>query len=341
MEGAAAVEAMGYDACFVTDHPAPDAKWLATGGHHTLDPFVALSFAAAATTRLRVQTHILVLPYRNPLLTAKSILSLDVLSQGRTIIGVASGYLKPEFAALGVEFDERNELTDEAIDIMKQVWEGNAVAYEGLHFRTRGTMMQPRPVQRPHPPLWIGGNSTAAIRRAVDRAQGWVPFPNPAAAVRAVRTPVIGTFEQFAERMVLLPRIRDQRRAHRTTRCVLLPVLDPFRADRFGGVRPGGGDRRAVSARGARGDMVGREYAGRAFTARLPRRRPALRGRGDAPLPHRLTMAAGGTNPLAPRHVSPVPSGHGVATIATRPPAERTIGSHEGAAPAGPRPLRP
>ncbi len=204
MEGAAAVEGMGYDACFVTDHPAPDAKWLGAGGHHALDPFVALSFAAAATTRLRVQTHILVLPYRNPLLTAKSIMSLDLLSQGRTIIGVASGYLKPEFAALGVDFDERNELTDEAIDVMKQVWEGNVVAYDGLHFRTRGTLMQPRPVQRPHPPLWIGGNSTAAIRRAVDRAQGWVPFPNPAAAARAVRTPMLGTFEAFAERMTLL-----------------------------------------------------------------------------------------------------------------------------------------
>jgi alkanesulfonate monooxygenase SsuD/methylene tetrahydromethanopterin reductase-like flavin-dependent oxidoreductase (luciferase family) len=103
MECAAAAEAAGFDDCFVTDHPAPDAKWLAGGGHHALDPFVALSFAAAATTRLRVQTHILVLPYRNPLLTAKSVLSLDVLSGGRVILGVASGYLKPEFAALGVD----------------------------------------------------------------------------------------------------------------------------------------------------------------------------------------------------------------------------------------------
>ena len=87
MECAAAAEAAGFDACFVTDHPAPDSKWLAGGGHHALDPFVALSFAAAATTRLRVQTHILVLPYRNPLLTAKSVLSLDVLSGGRVILG--------------------------------------------------------------------------------------------------------------------------------------------------------------------------------------------------------------------------------------------------------------
>src|SRR5262245_9205805 len=112
MECARAAEAAGFDSCFVTDHPAPDAKWLAAGGHHALDPFVALSFAAAATTRIRVQTHILVLPYRNPLLTAKSVLSLDVLSQGRVILGVAAGYLKAEFFALGADFDERNALTD-------------------------------------------------------------------------------------------------------------------------------------------------------------------------------------------------------------------------------------
>ena len=139
MECAQRPRRAGFDACFVTDHPAPDAKWLAGGGHHALDPFVALSFAAAATTRLRVQTHILVLPYRNPLLTAKSVLSLDVLSGGRVILGVAPGYLKPEFAALGVNFDERNELTDEAIDVMRRVWTEDEIETVGRHFRTRGT----------------------------------------------------------------------------------------------------------------------------------------------------------------------------------------------------------
>ena len=201
---ATAVEAAGFDACFVTDHPAPDAKWLAGGGHHALDPFVALSFAAAATTHLRVQTHILVLAYRNPMLTAKSVLSLDVLSGGRVVLGVASGYLKPEFAALGVDFDERNALTDEAIDVMKRVWTADAVEYEGRHFRSRGTTMHPRPVQQPHPPIWIGGNSTAAIRRAVECGQGWVPFPNPGAAAMRVRTPELSDMAQFARRMEAL-----------------------------------------------------------------------------------------------------------------------------------------
>ena len=204
MACARTAETAGFDACFVTDHPAPDAKWLAGGGHHALDQFVALSFAAAATTRLRVQTHILVLPYRNPLLTAKSVLSLDLLSGGRVILGVAPGYLKPEFAALGVDFDERNELTDEAIDVMRQVWTDGEIETVGRHFRTRGTTMRPRSVQKPHPPIWIGGNSTAAIRRAAERGQGWVPFPNPSGLTSRVRTPELSNLEELARRVEIL-----------------------------------------------------------------------------------------------------------------------------------------
>src|SRR5690242_15140978 len=204
MECARVAEDAGFDACFVTDHPAPDIKWLEGGGHHALDPFVALSFAAAATTRLRVQTHILVLPYRNPLLTAKSVLSLDVLSGGRVILGVAPGYLKPEFAALGVDFDERNDLTDEAIDVMRRVWSEDEVEVTGRHFRTRGTTMRPRPPQQPYPPIWIGGNSTAAIRRAAERGQGWVPFPNPGGLTARVRTPQLANLDELASRLRIL-----------------------------------------------------------------------------------------------------------------------------------------
>ena len=204
MECAVAVEGFGFDACFVTDHPAPDAKWLAAGGHHALDPMVALSFAAAATSRLLLQTHIMVLAYRNPLLTAKSVLSLDVLSDGRVILGVAAGYLKPEFAALGVDFDERNALTDEAIDVIRLALTTDVLTYEGHHFRSRGTTMRPPPVQRPHPPIWIGGNSNAAIRRAVDRGEGWVPFPNPDSAARAVRTPRLASLTDLAQRLEYL-----------------------------------------------------------------------------------------------------------------------------------------
>ena len=108
-EMARATEQAGFDAAFVTDHPAPEDRWLASGGHQALDPFVALSFVAAATTRLRVQTHVLVASYRNPFLAAKAIATLDVLSRGRVIVGLAAGYLEAEFAALGVDYAERNE----------------------------------------------------------------------------------------------------------------------------------------------------------------------------------------------------------------------------------------
>ncbi len=200
-EMAATAEAAGYGACYVTDHPAPDQRWLETGGHHALDPFVALSFAAAATTTLRLQTHILVLAYRNPLLTAKSMLSLDVLSDGRLTLGVAAGYLRSEFNSLGVDYDERNDLIDEAITVLSRVFVEDAFAFEGRHFRSRGTTLRPRPVQQPHPPIWVGGNSKRAIRRAVESAQGWCPFPNPAAAAAATRTPQLETVADLAARV--------------------------------------------------------------------------------------------------------------------------------------------
>ena len=194
-------EALGFAAVCVTDHPAPDQLWLDTGGHHALDPMVALSFAAAATERIRLLTNIYVLAYRNPFLSAKTTLSLDVLSGGRLILGVAAGYLRPEFGALGVDFDARNDLTDEAIDVIVRAWTESEVAYEGRGFRARGVTMLPRPVAQPHPPIWVGGNSLRAIRRAVERAQGWMPFPNPAAASKALKTPKIETTAELADRI--------------------------------------------------------------------------------------------------------------------------------------------
>jgi probable F420-dependent oxidoreductase len=200
-ELAAAAEAAGFDAVFVTDHPVPADPWLATGGHHTLDPFVALSFAAAATSRIRLQTNLLILAYRNPFLSAKSIASLDALSGGRMIVGVGAGYLAGEFAALGVDFEERNDLTDEAITTMRAAWSGGSVAITGRHFDAPGNTMLPRPAQAGGPPIWIGGNSRRAIRRAVELADGWMPMPSPAGSERRLKTPAITSLDDFAERL--------------------------------------------------------------------------------------------------------------------------------------------
>jgi len=198
-EVARAAEDAGFAACFVTDHPAGDATWLDTGGHHSLDPFVALSFAAAVTTRLRLLTHVYILAYRNPFLTAKGTLSLDVLSGGRLILGAAAGYLRPEFGALGVDFDERNELLDEAIDVIRLAWSGQDVTYQGRHFRARAVRMRP-PASQPSPPIWMGGNSRVAIRRAVERCEGWAPFPS-AGIARAAKTAEVRDLDDLRPRI--------------------------------------------------------------------------------------------------------------------------------------------
>ncbi|HVM97418.1 MAG TPA: LLM class F420-dependent oxidoreductase [Candidatus Acidoferrales bacterium] len=202
-EIAKAAEGAGFDACFVTDHPFPPHRWLHGGGHHALDPFVALSFAAAATSKLRLQTHILVLPYRNPFVTAKAVLSLDVLSGGRVILGVAAGYLKGEFAALGADFEARQEVSDDFLRAMKLAWAGDDVQFEGRGFNAAGNSMGFRPVQQPHPPIWVGGNSRAAIRRAVELADGWVPFPNTAAMSQYTRTPPMETLDDLKARIAI------------------------------------------------------------------------------------------------------------------------------------------
>ena len=109
---------------YTTDHPFPGDDWLAHGGHHALDPLVALSFAAAATSTIRLHTNLFILAYRNPFLAAKGIATLDVLSGGRTVVGIGAGYLEPEFDALGVPFAERNDRMDEALAAMEAAWSG-------------------------------------------------------------------------------------------------------------------------------------------------------------------------------------------------------------------------
>jgi probable F420-dependent oxidoreductase len=228
-ELARAVEDAGFDACFVTDHPFPGDRWLAAGGHHSLDPFVALSFAAAATTRLRLQTNVLVLPYRNPFLVAKAVASLDVLSGGRVILGVAAGYLKSEFAALGAEFDARNDSADEALRAMKLAWLEDGVRLAGRGFDARGNTMLPRPVQKPHPPVWVGGNSRRAIRRAVELGDGWIPFPTQSRSAPHLRTAALETLGDLADRLAWL-------RAHAAAvgRSAPLEIgFMPFGADMF------------------------------------------------------------------------------------------------------------
>jgi probable F420-dependent oxidoreductase len=187
-EMAQAVEAAGADAVNCTDHPFPNDEWMATGGHHALDLFVTLSFAAAYTTRLRLHTNLSVIPYRSPGVLAKSVATLDQLSGGRTIIGVGAGYQEPEFEALGADFAHRNQLTDDGIRTVTAIWTGESV---------HGNTALPRPAQRPRPPIWVGGNSKMAMRRAVELGDGWCPVPNPRALVARRRTSSLETVDDF------------------------------------------------------------------------------------------------------------------------------------------------
>ncbi len=194
-EMAVAMEAAGVDACYLTDHPAPDATWLHANGHDALDPFSSLGFIAASTDKLMLHTNILVMAYRNPFLTAKAAATLQVLSGGRLILGAGAGYQKNEFDALGVDFHKRGKLFDEALETIRLAWGGGAVVKEGLNFTATGN--EPRPIPSPQPPIWIGGGSPAAIKRAALRGDGWSPFFSAPTMTAANQESGIQTVEQL------------------------------------------------------------------------------------------------------------------------------------------------
>jgi probable F420-dependent oxidoreductase len=193
---AAAAEKAGWEGFSLTEHPIPGARWLATGGHQTLDPFVGLAFAAAATQRMRLLTFLTVVPYRNPFMLAKTAATLDRLSGGRLTLGVGTGYQKSEFFALGVDIDERNALFDEALTVMPMAWTGEPFSYKGLHFDARDVIAKPVPAQNPIP-IWIGGNAKLTLRRVAEKAQGWMPLGGTVELSRTARSPHLGSMDDF------------------------------------------------------------------------------------------------------------------------------------------------
>jgi probable F420-dependent oxidoreductase len=199
---ATALEAAGVDAIAFTDHPAPSKKWLDGGGHATIDPFVGLGFCAGVTTTLRLMTALTVVPYRNPLLLAKSMTAVDVVSGGRATFVLGTGYLRSEFLALGVDFEERNALFDEAVEVAKGLWSSDELQYEGMHFKALGQSLFPRQVQQPHPPLWLGGNARVVRDRVAKWGDGWAPMLGGGVLTKTARTAAITTDQDFAEALV-------------------------------------------------------------------------------------------------------------------------------------------
>jgi probable F420-dependent oxidoreductase len=192
---ARAAEAAGFHGIGFTDHPAPSHKWLSAGGHDALDPFVALAVVAASTTHLRLIPNIVVLPYRNPFIVAKSAASLDALSGGRFTLSVATGYLRSEYRTLGVDFNARNALFDEALAVMRGVWSQDEFSFEGSGYTAAGVTVNPKPL---HVPIWIGGNSALTRRRVAAHGDGWNPFPSSPLLAQTARTVPLEGVEQLA-----------------------------------------------------------------------------------------------------------------------------------------------
>ena len=199
-EVAALAERWGFSGISLTDHPVPGKRWLEAGGHQTLEPFVGLAFAAAATERLRLLTNLAVGTYRQPFLLAKAAATLDKLSGGRLILGLGVGYLKGEYHALGVDYEQRNVLFDELLDVLPLHWSGEPFSYEGAAFSARDVIALPAPVQKPIP-IWIGGNSPLSRRRAATRAQGWMPMIGGAELAATSRTTMVETLDDAAEKI--------------------------------------------------------------------------------------------------------------------------------------------
>ncbi len=181
------VEERGFHAIWVPEHvlffseyasryPYSDDGRLPGDPDGVLDPFTALTFMAAHTHRVRLGTGICLVPQRHPVYTAKQVADLDYLSNGRFDFGVGIGWLKEEFEALGIPFAGRGRRTIECLDVMKALWGQKVTEHASEHFSIRGALQNPKPRQRPHPPIYFGGESRAALRRVAGHGDGWYGF---------------------------------------------------------------------------------------------------------------------------------------------------------------------
>ena len=207
-EFARAAEAAGFDGIGFTDHPAPTDRWLKAGGHDALDPFVALTFCCAVTERIRLIPNILVLPYRHPLIVAKTVATMAILSEDRFTLAVATGYLRGEYRGLGIDFDQRNALFDQAIDVLRGIWTEDDFSFEGMGIEARGLSANPKP--RVVPPIWIGGNSRLSRRRVARYGDGWTPFPAPRSLSTTTKTPALETVDDLAAMLDELWQLVDE-----------------------------------------------------------------------------------------------------------------------------------
>jgi probable F420-dependent oxidoreductase len=185
VELARALEERGFEALFVPEHthiPESSSSRVAGGPEHArhyahmLDPFVSLAAAAAATTRLRLGTGICLLTEHDPIVTAKAVASLDLVSNGRFEFGIGAGWNADEMANHGTVFETRFRLMADRAKAMKAIWTNDEASYEGEFTRFERIWSWPKPAQKPHPPILLGGNTKHTLRRVMDFGDGWFPF---------------------------------------------------------------------------------------------------------------------------------------------------------------------
>ena len=188
-----------------SDYPySEDSEWQGEDSGEYLEMLSLLSFIAGQTSTAKLLTSVMVLPHRSPVLTAKILATIDVLSGGRLIVGCGVGWMREEFEAIGAPpFDQRGTVSDEYIRVFKELWTSDNPTFDGKYSRFSGISFLPKPVRKPHPPIWIGGESPRALRRAGRLGDAWYPIGNNP------RFPV-GTPEQLAEGMSRVRRYAEE-----------------------------------------------------------------------------------------------------------------------------------
>jgi probable F420-dependent oxidoreductase len=168
-------EALGYESVWAGDHLAYPTPYIPRFGPVFYEALTSLAAVAVATRRIRLGTGVLILPYRHPLHAARALATLDHFSGGRLIFGAGVGWCEEEFRNLGAPFEARGRATDECLRAIREMWTRDPASFQGELYRFTDVVSAPRPVQQPAPPVWIGGNTRRAVRRAAELGDGWMP----------------------------------------------------------------------------------------------------------------------------------------------------------------------